>query len=299
MITRMELRASPCYIAVVAARNEERFIGHSIRSVLNQTIPPRVCVLSDDGSSDRTPFVAAEEGAEVLYYEKPRSNMRGINQAYAIIAGVLEASYEVPDWEYLLKFDGDTIIPPNYVKHLITKMEKDPGLGICSGMPYNEKIRLARASDAAKLYRRECWDDIKGLDVFHAFDSHALLKAAQAGWRTRTIPTASFREMRSSRKYGLSRWVFTGFARASFGLPLYHTVFAAAKNIRWGWPPILNFFTTIFAHILSNWPQAPNLEREWVRRYAISEVTTYMREIWKLFKDKTRAKTIVKSHSAQ
>lgn len=275
----MRSRPPPPYIAVVAARNEERYIAHSIRSVLNQTVPPKACVLSDDGSSDRTPLIAAGEGAEVLYYRKPRYNMRGVNQAYALIAGVLTASYEVPDWEYLLKFDGDTIVPPNYVERLIAKMERDPKLGICSGMPYNEKIRLARASDAAKLYRRECWDDIQGLDILHAFDSHALLKAAQAGWRTRTIPTISFMEMRPSRKYGLDRWVLTGFARASFGLPLYHTVLAAAKNIRWGWPPIINVITTILAHIVNPWPRTPNLDPDWVKRHAINEVRFFLKEL--------------------
>lgn len=205
--------------------------------------------------------------------------MRGVNQAYALIAGVLTASYEVLDWEYLLKFDGDTIVPTNYVERLIAKMERDPKLGICSGMPYNEKIRLARASDAAKLYRRECWDDIQGLDILHAFDSHALLKAAQAGWRTRTIPTISFMEMRPSRKYGLDRWVLTGFARASFGLPLYHTVLAAAKNFRWGWPPIINVITTILAHIVNPWPRTPNLDPDWVKRHAINEVRFFLKEL--------------------
>jgi glycosyltransferase involved in cell wall biosynthesis len=275
----MGSRLPPSYIAVVAARNEERYIGHSIRSVLNQTIPPQACVLSDDGSIDRTPLIAAEEGAEVLYYKKPRYRMRGINQAYAIIAGVLTASYEVPDWEYLLKFDGDTIVPPKYVERLVAEMEKDRALGICAGMPVGEKIRLARASDAAKLYRRGCWDDIKGLDIVHAFDSHALLKAAQAGWRTRTIPAVSFMEMRPSRKYGLDRWVLTGFARASFGLPLYHTVLAAAKNIRWGWPPIINVITTILAHIVNPWPRTPNLDPDWVKRHAINEVRFFLKEL--------------------
>ena len=220
--------------------------------------------------------------------------MRGVNQAYALIAGVLSASYDFPDWEYMLKFDGDTVIPPHYVEHLVKEMEKDPRLGICAGKPAHERIRLARASDAAKLYRRECWDDIKGIDIWIAFDSHALLKAAQAGWKTATIPTVTFQELRPSGKYGLTRWVLTGFERASFGLPLYHTVLAAAKNVKWGWPPILNFFATIFAHILNNWPPAPNLDRDWVRCFAIHEVTTFMREIWNSYFGKSRSKTIEK-----
>lgn len=292
----MRNKAYPLYIAVVAARNENKFISYSIRSVINQTIPPKICLLVDDGSTDNTPELAAQEGAEVLYYHRPRYKMRGVNQAYALIAGVLSASYDFPDWKYLFKFDGDTVLPPYYVEHLLNVMEKDPRLGICAGKPANEKIRLARASDAAKLYRRECWDEIKGIDIWIAFDSHALLKAAQAGWRTATIPTVTFQELRPSGKYGLTRWVLTGFERASFGLPLYHTVLAAAKNIIWGWPPILNFFATIFAHILNNWSPAPNLDKGWVRRFAISEVTNFMREIWKSLKEKTRAKTIVESH---
>ena len=281
----MRTKPYPSYIAVVAARNEKDFISHSIYSVVKQTIPPKVCLLVDDGSTDNTPKLAAREGAEVLLYHRPRYKTRGVNQAYALIAGVLSASYDFPDWEYMLKFDGDTVIPSHYVEHLVNEMEKDSMLGICAGKPVDEKIRLARASDAAKLYRRECWDEIRGIDIWIAFDSHALLKAAQTGWRTATIPTVEFRELRPSGKYGLTRWVLTGFERASFGLPLYHTILAAAKNIKWGWPPILNFFATVFAHILNNWPPAPNIDREWVRRFAIHEITTYMREIWNAFRD--------------
>jgi len=268
------------YIAVCAARDEENFIKRSLLSVLNQTIPPELCILIDDGSKDDTPFIAKDLGANVVYHYGDRHGMREINQVIALKIGIAIATKEVSDWEFLLKFDADTEISPDYVEHLITEMEKDHKLGICSGKPENEKMRLARASDAAKLYRRKCWDEIKGLDICIAFDSHALLKASQEGWHTRTITTTTFKEMRPTGKYGLKRWILTGFERASFGLPLYHTIFASIKNIKKGFPPIINTFATIFAHILNPWPKAPNLDHDWVKNhFAINEIRFFINEL--------------------
>jgi len=268
------------YIAVCAARDEEKFIKASLLSVLNQTIPPELCILSDDGSKDDTPFIAENVGAVVIHNYVDRHNMKEINQVIALKIGIAIATKEVPDWEFLLKFDGDTKIPPTYVEHLLDKMEENPQLGVCSGRPEGEKIRLARASDAAKIYRRGCWDDIKGLDMCIAFDSHALLKASQAGWDTGTISTITFKEMRPSGVYGLRRWILTGFERATFGLPLYHTIFASLKNVKRGSPPILNAIATIFSHIINPWPKAPNLDHEWIKNhYAINEIRFFINEI--------------------
>ena len=267
------------YVAVCAAYNEEKFIANSLKSVLNQTIPPEILILSDDGSTDDTQLIAKDLGVMVLSDKRPRYKLRGINQVLALNVGISKASEIIRDWDYLLKFDADTVIPENYVEYIIEKMEKYPILGICAGKPFKENIRLARASDAAKIYRRKCWDDIGGLDVWIAFDSHALLKAAQRGWVTRTLPAIKFRELRPSGKYGLNRWILTGFERASFGLPLYHTVLAAIKNIKSGSPPILNVFATIFSHIVNPWPKAPNLDQEWIKRHAIDEVRFFIKEI--------------------
>jgi len=268
------------YIAVCAARNEEKFIAYSIDSIINQTLPPKICILSDDGSSDDTPLIAKKIGATVLHNNRQRYNMRGVNQVLALNYGITKAIEAVNDWDYLLKFDADTILPRNYVEHIITIMENDQNLGICSGKPEYENMRLARASDAAKIYRRQCWEDIQGLDIWIAFDSHALIKAAQAGWDTRTIYSTNFIELRPSGKYGIKRWILTGFERASFGFPLYHTVLAAIKNVKWGSPPILNVFATIFSHILNPWPKAPNIDHQWVKKYAINEVRYYLKELF-------------------
>jgi len=267
------------YIAVCAARDEEKFIAQSLGAVLNQTIPPEICVLSDDGSSDDTPLIAEKLGARVIHVKTKRHKMGGINQVLALNKGIKTAITNVLDWGFLLKFDADAKIPLNYVEHIIRIMNKNPTLGICSGKPENENIRLARASDAAKIYRRKCWEDIKGLDPWVAFDSHAIIKAAQSRWDTKTISNITFKEMRPSGKYELKRWIITGFERASFGFPLYHTVLAAIKNIKWASPPIINVFATILAHIVNPWPKAPDIDPEWVKQYAINEIRFFIKEV--------------------
>jgi len=267
------------YVAVCASHNEEEFIAHSLRAVLGQTAPPEIVILSDDESTDRTRLIARKLGVTVLSVKRIRYKLRGINQVLALKAGVSMATELVSDWNYLLKFDADTVIPDNYMEHIMNEMERYPSLGICAGKPEKEGIRLARASDASKVYRRECWDDIGGLDTWIAFDSHASLKASQRGWVTRTIPSITLRELRPSGKYSLTRCVLTGFERSSFGLPLYHTVLASIKNIKWGYPPILGSIATILAHIISPWPQAPGLDKAWIRKYAINEVRFFMGEL--------------------
>lgn len=267
------------YIAVCASHNEEKFIAQSLKSVLNQTIPPKILILSDDGSTDKTREIAEKIGVIVLSEERARYKMRGINQVLALNAGISKATEMVGDWSYLLKHDADTIIPPNYVEHIIRRMEKYPNLGICAGKPEGEDLRLARVSDASKIYRRECWDDIRGLDTWIAFDSHALLKASQKGWINRTLSSITFRELRPSGRYGLTRCALTGFERASWGLPLYHTFLASIKNIKSGSPPILNTIATILAHIVNPWPQDHSLDREWIRSYAINEVRFFIGEL--------------------
>jgi len=267
------------YIAVCAARDEEKFIAQSLGAVLNQTIPPEICVLSDDGSSDVTPLIAEKLGAHIIHVTTKRHKMDGINQALALKTGINKAITNTPEWSFLLKFDADTKIPLNYTEHLIKIMQKYPKLGICSGKPDHENIRLARASDAAKIYRRECWEDINGLDPWVAFDSHAIIKAAQTGWVTKTISNITFKEMRPSGKYGIKRWIITGFERASFGFPLYHTVLASIKNVKWGSPPILNVLATILAHIVNPWPNAPDIDPEWIKQYAINEIRFFIKEV--------------------
>ena len=43
------------YVLITPARDEEAYIGRTLESVVNQTVPPTRWVIVDDGSVDHTP----------------------------------------------------------------------------------------------------------------------------------------------------------------------------------------------------------------------------------------------------
>ena len=111
-----------------------------------------------------------------------------------------------------------------------------------------------------------------------AFDSHALLLANQYGFETTTFDEIKYTELRPAKKYSVQAWILLGMERKTMYLPLYHTFMASLKNGLTGSPRILNFFLTFFGHLLY-FPQVydPELDREWVKRYAIYEISDFFK----------------------
>ena len=245
----------PNYIAVLACRNEEKLIRGIVESVLGQTVAPTCFVVVDDASVDKTAAIADEYSPKVklLKLRIKRIVVRGVNQSLALTHGVESASKRVPDWNYLLKLDADSYLPPGYVEQLIARFEIDPSLGVASGAPFGEKLWKKHASDGAKIYRRKCWDDIGGLDAISGFDLHALLKAKMKGWKVASFPENRYVQRRSWEKRTLSRWMLTGQVRYRLGYSLFHTALASAISLRRN-PKVLGglvFFLTFLTYRLS------------------------------------------------
>jgi biofilm PGA synthesis N-glycosyltransferase PgaC len=52
-----------------------------------------------------------------------------------------------------------------------------------------ETTNLEHPRGAARIYRRECWEEIGGcLEELHGWDTYSDLRAQQFGWTTRGIP---------------------------------------------------------------------------------------------------------------
>ena len=145
-------------------------------------------------------------------------------------------------------------------------------------MPKPGWIRLKRVTNGARLYRRECWDDIGGLDDWTAFDTHALLKARQLGWETRTFQEVEYYSLRSWMKMNMRRWIMRGWERHSFGFPWWHTWLAAGKNVVNVYPPILGLVAMILAHPVSPWKKAPNLDLNWTKDFAVWETRDFLQK---------------------
>jgi len=277
-VERTELR----YVALTSGRNEEKYISETIEGVLSQSSPPAAYVVVDDGSTDKTPQILEQfKDVDVVRPGNPRHRTRGVNLAWALNAGIKKATELVPDWDYLLKVDADSVIPPNYLTSLIHRFEENPRLGLASGTPQDEKVWRGRASDGAKVYRRECWDDIKHFVPCNAFDTVALLQAKRFGWVVESYPEIRYMQLRTWRRESLSRWILSGRSRYYLGFPSWHTFLIAIVYVTHS-PRIIGSLSMFLAHLLT---AVGGLKRpfpaqfyEFMKKYAVWETLERLRE---------------------
>lgn len=222
------------YVTILACRNEAKLIEGAIKGVLDQTNPPEAFVVVDDASEDETPEIVKRfcPKVKLLRTSRRRIPIRGINQCLALMKGVREATRLIPNWDYLLKLDADSYLPPSYMEGLLSRFEGHSRLGIASGVPKGERLWRWHASDGAKVYRRKCWDEIGGLDPISGFDLHAILKARMRGWIVASFPKIRYIQMRSWEKFMLSRWHLTGKVRYNLGYTLPHVTLSSVIHMR-------------------------------------------------------------------
>ena len=239
------------YVALTSGRNEERFIRQTVEAVLALEPAPEVYVVVDDDSTDKTAEILREyKDIYLLRLKNPRHETRGVNLAWALNSGVKKVTELVPDWDFLLKIDADSVLPRDYFKRLIKKFEENPHLGVSSGTPTDEKVWRGRASDGAKIYRRACWDDIAHFTPGNAFDTLALIQAKQHGWVVESFPEIKYTQLRTWRRGNLSRWVLSGRSRYFLGFPVWHT-FLIALVYATDRPWLIGGFTMFLAHALT------------------------------------------------
>lgn len=270
------------YVALTSGRNEERFIRQTVEGVLSQRPAPSAYVVVDDGSTDHTPEILSEyEEVTVLRLENPRHPTRGVNLAWALNAGVGKAKELVPGWDYLLKVDADSVLPPDYFASLLRRFEENPRLGLTSGTPYDEKVWRGRASDGAKIYRRGCWDSIRHFVPCNAFDTLALLQAKRYGWVVQSFPEVKYTQLRTWRRGSLNRWILSGRSRYFMGFPTWHTFLVALVYLR-DRPWILGSTSMFLAHLMTALggmeKPFPAEYYEFAREYAMRETLERLHE---------------------
>ncbi len=145
------------YAAIVPARNSAETITYSLRSLLQQSLPPALVAVVDDASTDGTIRAVAallralgarlerlvvEEGYRVAVYSMPQgtrvfllrsSTHRGkaanVNAAYSLLR---RWGVRVPD--YVLLLDSDTVLERDTVERLVARAQSDPSIGAVAGL---------------------------------------------------------------------------------------------------------------------------------------------------------------------
>jgi poly-beta-1,6-N-acetyl-D-glucosamine synthase len=217
------------YCLITPCRDEAAYARRTLDTVTGQSVPPKLWVIVDDGSTDETPTILAEYAAKFPYIRIVRREDRGRR---AVGPGVIDAFYAgletiaMGEFEFLCKLDLDLELPATYYQTLMERMGADPRIGTCSGKPYFRdsagKLISERCGDEmsvgmTKFYRTACFQQMGGFVrevMWDGIDCHRcrMLGWIACSWNDPDLRFIHLRPMGSSQQ---SLW--TGRKRHGFG----------------------------------------------------------------------------------
>lgn len=186
------------YVVVTPCRDEERTIEATIRSMIAQRARPIRWIIVNDGSTDRTAEIVERYLPDHDFIELVERPDRGHR---ALGGGVVEAfdfglerARDLP-WDYVVKLDADLEFKDDYFENLLHRFEANPKLGMASGKTFlrkNEGMVIEYCHDEhvrgpAKMYSREVFEAIGGLEAVRGWDMIDETKAQMLGFETRSF----------------------------------------------------------------------------------------------------------------
>ena len=109
------------YVLVTAARNEDRFIENTLRSVVNQTIKPLRWVVISDGSTDATDEIVQGYATQFDFIKlisvDNQKERDFASKVFALRAGFKEV--ETYPYQFIGILDADISLKPDYYEKII------------------------------------------------------------------------------------------------------------------------------------------------------------------------------------
>lgn len=183
------------YVLITPCRNEAIHARKTLDSVIYQSLPPKLWVIIDDGSTDDTPLILADYARRFSFIKIISKKDRGKR---SVGPGVIQAFYEgyqsidVSKFTYICKLDLDLELPPTYFETLVQRMEANPRIGTCSGKPYfhhpksgrliNENCGDEMSVGMTKFYRTACFEHIGGFIPHVMWDGIDCHRCRMLGW---------------------------------------------------------------------------------------------------------------------
>ncbi len=184
------------YIIISPVRNEVEFIEITIQSVLNQKIRPVKYIIVNDGSTDGTDEIIKRYVSEYEWIYTVNRPPKEHSPGGGVVAAFYDGYKIISDdeWDFIIKLDGDLKFGSDYFEKLLILFDQNPKLGMASGKTYQYKRgRLVldvmpddHVRGPAKMYKKECWNEIGGLPQVLGWDTLDELKAQVLGWETRS-----------------------------------------------------------------------------------------------------------------
>lgn len=253
------------FLIIIPAHNEESNIFPCLESLKSQSFQDFVCVIVNDGSTDKTSeiindFKVQDSRFKVLDLEKSE------HSPGAKVVRTFNKGLESVDWkdfDVICKYDADIVFPQNYLEKVHQVFETNPKAGIVSGLVYiknykqNPEIKNLRNPNEdwadfsnknnewifenlssknhvrgpIKAYRKECFEDMNGLRTVLGWDNLDILLAKKHGWDVVTIKDLWVKHLRpTAYKYKSQKAEKLGQYFYNIGLSLPLAIISSAKS---------------------------------------------------------------------
>lgn len=190
------------YVLITPARNEEKYIGKTIESVVSQTKRPEKWVIVSDGSVDRTDEIVRAYADKFGFIELVRAGNVGVpgkkdfgSKVLAFRAGY--ARVEGVEYEFIGNLDADITLNEQYFERLIDRFGDDEQLGVAGGIvmePTDSGFLPQITSQnsvcgSVQLFRRRCYEAFGGYIPIQlgGVDAAAEIMARMHGWKVETL----------------------------------------------------------------------------------------------------------------
>jgi poly-beta-1,6-N-acetyl-D-glucosamine synthase len=195
----------PRILVVSPVRNEAAHIERVVRAMAAQDVKPALWIVVDDRSTDGTlellrrledevDFLKVIEAPEEDALANARDRLARAAAPRAFNAGL--ATVDWRDYTHVMKLDGDIEMPPTYFSDLLARFAAEERLGIAGGVLVEptagggmREILIARehVHGALKLYTRECFEAIGGVQERLGWDTIDGTYARMRGFTTRSF----------------------------------------------------------------------------------------------------------------
>ena len=182
------------YVLITPARNEEHYIGRTIRAVVSQSKRPKRWVIVNDNSTDGTADIVKEYIHGHRFISLISAHKKGQRNFASKVFSFLDG-YELlkdVDYQFIGNLDADVTFGPDYFERVLDEFSKNEKLGVAGGFVYEQREGqfVSRANNttrsvagAVQLFRRQCYEDIEGFTPlkFGCEDTAALIKSRMLG----------------------------------------------------------------------------------------------------------------------
>jgi glycosyltransferase involved in cell wall biosynthesis len=199
-------------LLITPARDEATHLERTIRAVMAQTRTPDLWLIVDDGSTDATPRILERFAAEAPFLrvvQAPAQVSRPGEDRLTIAAearafNAALATVDLAEFSHVGKLDADIELPSGYLEGLLEHFEAEPELGVAGGTLLEDngggwrptKVPAYHVRGALKLYSRDCFAAIGGIEERLGWDTIDETYARMHGYTTRSLPQLAARHHR-------------------------------------------------------------------------------------------------------